>query len=72
MKSKVEIREFAIRIAADIMGNGTPCKDIVSKAKEIEQYIIGEVEIPDISNIEQDMLGMLKGVTGLIGAKDVE
>lgn len=72
MKSKIEIREFAIRIAADIMGNGTPCKDIVSKAKEIEQYIIGEVEIPDISNIEQDMLGMLKGVTELIGAKDVE
>ena len=72
MKSKIEIREFAIKIAADIMGNGTPSKDIVSKAKEIEQYIIGEVEIPDISNIEQDMLGMLKGVTRLIGAKDVE
>ena len=48
MKSKVEIRVFAIEQAVKIMGVGTPDKQVVEKAKEIESYIIGGAELPDV------------------------
>lgn len=49
MKSKVEIRVFAIEQAVKIMGAGTPAKDVVSKASEIESYITNGIELPDIA-----------------------
>ena len=36
MKSKIEVRKFAIEIATQILGKGTADKDVVGKAKEIE------------------------------------
>lgn len=72
MKSRIEIREFAIRQAVAIMGTGMPVKDVVSKAKEIEEYIIGDAQIPEVYNQEEAMENMLmKGITSVIGAKDV-
>lgn len=72
MKSKIEIREFAISKAVDIMGTGTPAKDVVSKAREIEQYIIGEADIPEVYNQEEVMSDMfVKGLTSVIGANNV-
>ena len=71
MKSKVEIREFAISKAVAIMGAGTSDKDVVSKAREIEKYIIGDAEIPEVSNTEDVLVEMLKGVSSLIGLQDV-
>ena len=32
------------------MGTGTPQKDIVVKAQEIERYIVGDADIPEIDN----------------------
>jgi predicted house-cleaning NTP pyrophosphatase (Maf/HAM1 superfamily) len=39
MKSKIEVRVFAVEKAISIMGIGTPDKDVISKAKEIEAYV---------------------------------
>lgn len=50
MKSKIEVREFAISKAVDILGHGTPDKDVVSKAREIEAYIIGDAKLPEVNN----------------------
>ena len=40
-KSRIEIREFAVRQAVELLGTGSPQKDIVAKARDIEAYIIG-------------------------------
>lgn len=44
----MDVREFAVQIAAEIMGSGTPDKNIVAKAKEIEAYVIGDAELPEV------------------------
>ena len=44
-KSKIEVREYAMNKAIELMGTGTPTKQVVDKAKEIETYIIGEAEL---------------------------
>lgn len=49
MKSKLEVRTFAINKAVEIMGAGTPDKDVVAKAREIEEYILGTAELPEIA-----------------------
>lgn len=49
-KSKIEVREYAVSKAAEIMGGCAPNKDIISKAKEIESYIIGDAELPETYN----------------------
>ena len=36
MKSKIEVREFAVTKAVEIMGAGAIVKDVVAKAREIE------------------------------------
>lgn len=61
-KSKIEVREFAVKQAVVILGTGTSQKDVVNKAKEIEAYIIGKAELPEISNEEE----MIAGITGRI------
>lgn len=48
MKTKVDIRVFSIEQAVRIMGVGTPQKDVVAKAQEIEEYITKGVELPDV------------------------
>lgn len=35
-KSRIEIREFAVRQAVELLGTGSPQKDIVAKARDIE------------------------------------
>lgn len=50
MQSKVDIRKFSVEQAVAIMGTGTPQKDIVAKAQEIERYIVGDADIPEIDN----------------------
>lgn len=50
MKSKIEVREFAINKAVEIMGAGALIKDVVAKAQEIEKYVVGEAELPELSN----------------------
>ena len=63
MKSKIEIRVFAIEQAVAILGVGTPDKDVVSKAKEIEAYIIGDAVLPEIDSENQALMGMMGEIT---------
>lgn len=69
MESKIEVRRFAIDKAIEIMGTGTPDKDVVTKAREIETYIIGDAELPELSDPAKTMSGMfasfLKGIESL-------
>ena len=46
-KSRIEVREYAMNKAIELMGTGAPGKHVVEKAKEIESYIIGEAELPE-------------------------
>ena len=40
--TKAEIRKFAIEQAVKLLGAGAATKDVVSKAQEIESYIVGD------------------------------
>lgn len=71
MKSKIDVRVFAIEKAVVILGAGTPSKDVVAKAKEIEAYVIGNADIPEVDNKEDAVFDMAKGMISLIGSKDV-
>ena len=51
-KSNIEIREFAINKAVELLGAGAPQKDVVEKAKEIETYVKGEAELPEVLDEE--------------------
>lgn len=50
MKSKVEVRKFAVEMAVAIMGKGTSDKDVVKKASEIEKYVVGDAELPEVED----------------------
>lgn len=65
MKSKIDIRVFAIEQAMHLYSAGSPAKDVVAKAKEIELYILGNIELPDTYD---DITNMLGGAIGLVGA----
>lgn len=60
MKSKIEVRKFAVEKAVEIMGTGTSQKDVVSKAKEIEAYIIGDAVLPEVYN-DMDAVNAILG-----------
>lgn len=66
MKSKIEVRKFAVEKAAQIMGTGTADKDVISKAKEIETYIIGEAELPEVFSEEKELMGeIISGIKAI-------
>ena len=57
MKSKIEIRVFAVEQAVKAMGVGTPAKDVVGKAAEIESYITAGIALPDVVDGELASVG---------------
>ena len=72
-KSKIEVREFAVKQAVEIMGKGTSDKDVVSKAKEIEAYVIGDAELPEVSTSEiGDIASAISSAIGMIGVRQEE
>lgn len=72
MKSKLEIRVFAIEQAVKVMGVGIPVKDVVGKAKEIEAYIIGSAELPESYDSEGALMDKLcLGMREVIGLQNV-
>lgn len=72
MKSKLEIRVFAIEQAVKVMGVGIPVKDVVEKAKEIEAYVVGEINLPESYDSEGALMGqILQGVQAIRGKADV-
>lgn len=71
MKSKIEVREFAVKTAADIMGKGTPVDSLITKAKEIESYIIGGAIPPEVgADTAADLMDGLKAIIGA-GVHDI-
>lgn len=66
MKSRLEVRKFAIESAVTIMGSGTPSKDVVEKAKEIEAYIIGEAILPETYDDVNAITGLANGLFSAI------
>lgn len=66
MKSKIEVRKFAVEKAAQIMGAGTADKDVISKAKEIETYIIGKAALPEVFSEEKELMGeIINGIKAI-------
>ena len=72
MKSKIEVREFAVKIAADIMGKGTPVDSLIAKAQEIEKYIIGEALLPEVGiDSTESLVDGLKSIIGVGAVNDI-
>lgn len=66
LKSKIEIREFAVNKATEILGSNAPIKDVVAKAKEIESYVMGEAELAEMQN-ENEVLEAIIETIGVLG-----
>lgn len=64
-KSKIEVREYAMNKAIELMGTGTPTKQVVDKAKEIEQYVMGEAVLPETVDENEVMNTILEVLTGV-------
>ena len=67
-KSKIEVREYAINKAIELMGTGTPTKQVVDKAKEIEKYIIGEAELPETID-ENEIISTAIETLGIVASQ---
>ena len=64
-KSKIEVREYAINKAVELMGTGTPTKQVVDKAKDIETYVMGEAELPEVLDEEKMVNTIIEALTGV-------
>lgn len=59
IKSRLDARHYAIEKAVELMGAGSPSKEVVAKAVEIEAYIVGGAELPEVSNDTAQLMNML-------------
>ena len=64
-KSKIEVREYAMNKAVELMGTGTPTKQVVDKAKEIETYVMGKAELPEVLDEEKMVNTIIEALTGV-------
>ena len=64
-KSKIEVREYAVNKAIELMGTGTPTKQVVDKAKEIENYVMGDAVLPETVDENEVMNSILEVLTGV-------
>lgn len=62
MKSLIEIRKFAVEKAVEVMGAGTATKDVVEKAREIEVYIVGGAELPEVYKEDEVLVGAINNI----------
>lgn len=67
-KSRIEVREYAMNKAVELMGTGTPSKHVVEKAKEIENYIIGEAELPEFVD-ESEIISTAVETLGMVASQ---
>ena len=64
-KSKIEVREYAMNKAIELLGTSTPTKQVVEKAKEIETYIKGEAELPETVD-ENELINAIVDTIGIV------
>lgn len=67
MKTKIEVRVFAVNKAVEVMGAGAIIKDVINKAQEIEKYVIGEAVLPETYE-ETSPMELLNGIVSAVGA----
>ena len=67
-KSKIEVREYAMNKAIELMGTGTPTKQVVEKAKEIETYILGEAVLPETVD-ENELISTAIETLGIVASQ---
>lgn len=67
MKSKIEVRVFAVNKAVEVMGAVAIIKDVIAKAQEIEKYVIGEAVLPETYE-ETSPMELLNGIASAVGA----
>lgn len=66
MKSKIEVREYAVTKAAEIMGKGTPAESLIAKAVEIEKYVIGEAVLPEVgTDMAESLADSIKAIASM-------
>lgn len=70
MKSKIEVRVFAVEQAVKIMGVGVPQKDVVAKAQEIEKYILGDAVLPEVAN-EASPIDLINGIAAAVNSSAI-
>lgn len=66
MKSKLEIRLFAVEKAVELLGTGAPEKDVVIKAKEIETYVVGSAELPEYIDEGEQITSAIATLAGVV------
>lgn len=75
MKSKIEIRKFAVERAVAIMGTGAPTHNVIAKAQEIENYVLGGAVLPEVADeiesVANAMMPVLSALGGLSAEKPV-
>lgn len=71
MKSRIEARVFAVNKAVEIMGSGAVIKDVVNKAQEIEAYVIGEADLPEVST-ETSPMDVVNSIMSMAGSAPIE
>ena len=64
MKSKIEVRKFAIEQAHLSMIKGDSDKSIVEVAKEIADFVLGDAVLPEYVNDEDTLTALTKIVSG--------
>lgn len=71
MKSRIEARIFAVNKAVEVMGSGAIMKDVVNKAREIEKYVVGEADLPEVS-AETSPMDIINSIVSMAGGMPVE
>lgn len=53
------------------MGSGAVLKDVVNKAREIEEYVVGEADLPEVS-AEASPMDIINSIVSMAGGMPVE
>lgn len=67
-RSKIEVREYAINKAIELLGTSNPVKDAVAKAEEIEKYVMGEAELPETVD-ENELISTAIETLGIVASQ---
>lgn len=67
----MDIRIYAVDKAIAVMGSGSPTKDVVAKAREIEQYIVGDAVLPEVSD-EASPMDIVNNLAALVSKANTD
>lgn len=70
MKSKIEVRKFAVECAIKVMGAGVPIKNVVDKSREIEAYVMGDAILPEVYDETAEVGNMAASILGALSNEE--